>query len=464
MIPLESTEQVSDMKRRQLDYIKAWANRKTRKPLIIRGARQVGKTTLVRLACREMGLELIELNMEDSQEFPPLLPQNDPHKVFQAIALSKQLSGIDPDKHLFFFDEAQVCAALIPFLRYCFERAPEYRVILTGSLLEFVLAADNYSFPVGRVEFLYLGPMTFEEYLGGTNNQGAVELLQQVSVENPLNEANHRTFLKHLRNYLIVGGMPEAINVYRETRSYLEVERTKQGIITTYQADFHKYSHTADIHLVNRVLAVIPMQLGQKVMYSRLSEGSRSEQVKRVLELLELAKVIQRCFHSHGDGLPLSAQQKTNHFKLLFLDVGLVQSMLGISLAAIETTPEINEIAKGALAEQFVGQHLMYHRPMFEAPSIYYWERLVKQSTAEVDYLVPWDQRVLPVEVKSGHKGHMKSLQQFLLEKKGGRALRFSSGPLLLRDYEYNRGAHHYRFINIPHYLVGQWSRLAEAF
>jgi hypothetical protein len=111
-----------------------------------------------------------------------------------------------------------------------------------------------------------------------------------------------------------------------------------------------------------------------------------------------------------------------------------------------------------------VGQHLMYHRPMFEAPSIYYWERLVKQSTAEVDYLVPWDQRVLPVEVKSGHKGHMKSLQQFLLEKKGSRALRFSSGPLLLRDYEYNRGAHHYRFINIPHYLVGQWSRLAEAF
>jgi len=452
------------MKRRQLDYIKEWAYRKTRKPLIIRGARQVGKTTLVHLACKEMGLELIELNMEDSQEFPPLLPQNDPHKVFQAIALSKHLSSIDPQKHLFFFDEAQACAALIPFLRYCFERAPEYRVILTGSLLEFVLKADNYSFPVGRVEFLYLGPMTFEEYLGGTNNEGAVELLQQVNVEEPFNESIHATFLKHLRNYLIVGGMPEAINAYRETRSYVEVERTKQSIITTYQADFHKYGHKVDIHLWNNVLTTIPMQLGQKVIYSRLSEGARSDQVKRVLELLELAKLIQRCFHSHGDGLPLGAQQKPNHFKLLFLDVGLIQSMLGISLAAIETTPEINEVSKGVLAEQFVGQHLMYDRPMFEAPSIYYWERQVKHSTAEVDYLVPWDQHVLPVEVKSGHKGHMKSLQQFLLKKNANRALRFSSGPLLLKDYEYGGGTHCYRFLNVPHYLVGQWSRLAEAF
>ena len=450
------------MKRRQLNYIKEWVNRSTRKPLIIRGARQVGKTTLVRLACKEMGLELVELNMEDPQEFPPLLPQNDPQKVFQAIALSRQLHDIDPDKQLFFFDEAQACPALIPFLRYCFERAPEYRVILTGSLLEFVLAADNYSFPVGRVEFLYLGPMTFEEYLSGTNNESAVEQLQQVSVAKPFNEAVHNIFLKQLRDYLIIGGMPEAINAYRETRSYVEVERAKQSIITTYQADFHKYGRKADIDLLNRVIAVIPSQLGQKVVYTRLSEGTRSTEVKRVLELLELAKVIQRCFHSHGDGLPLAAQQKSNHFKLLFLDVGLIQSMLGISLAVVETTQEINEIAKGALAEQFVGQHLMYDRPMFEAPSIHYWERQAKHSTAEVDYLVPWDQHVLPVEVKSGHKGHMKSLQRFLLEKKVDRALRFSSGPLLLKDYANKDMA--YRFLNVPHYLIGQWQRLAEAF
>lgn len=376
--------------------------------------------------------------------------------------MSNRLRSIDPHRHLFFFDEAQACPELIPFLRYCFERAPEYHVILTGSLLEFVMEADNYSFPVGRVEFLYLGPMTFEEYLDGTNNEGASELLQQVSVKTPFNDAIHNTFLKHLRNYLIVGGMPEAINVYRETKSYLEVERTKQSIITTYQVDFHKYNRRADIHLLNRVLTTIPMQLGHKAMYSRLSPGSRSDQVKHALELLELAKVIHRCFHSHGDGLPLNAQQKTKHFKLLFLDVGLVQSMLGISLAAIETTKEINEIAKGILAEQYVGQHLMYDRPMFEAPCIHYWERQVKHSTAEVDYLVPWNQSVLPVEVKSGHKGHMKSLQQFLLEKQANRALRFSSGPLFMKDYQYGNGVHRYRFLNIPHYLVGQWMRLAE--
>lgn len=450
------------MQRRQSDYIKEWINRRTRKPLIIRGARQVGKTTLVRLVCEETGMRLIEVNMEDPQEFPVLLGQNDPRKVFQAIALSRRISNIDPDKSLFFFDEAQHCPALVPFLRYCFERAPEYRVILTGSLLEFTLAADNYSFPVGRVEFLYLGPMTFEEYLSGTGNHNAVELLQQTRVDEPLNEALHNTFLNHLRDYLIVGGMPESINTFRETQSWLEVERVKQTITTTYQADFHKYAGKADIHLLNQVVSAIPLHLGKKIIYSRLAQGRRSEQVREAIDLLELARVIQRCYHSSGDGLPLAAQQKNNHFKLLFLDVGLIQSMLGISLTAIEATREINEIAKGSLAEQFIGQHLMYDRPMFEMPGIHYWERQVKHSSAEVDYLVPLEQDVLPVEVKSGHKGHMKSLQQFLREKNYDRALRFSSGPLLLRDYKYD-GNHRYRFLNVPHYLAGQWARLARA-
>lgn len=451
------------MKRHQLGYIKEWMNRKTRKPLIIRGARQVGKTTLVRLACEEMGMELIELNMEDPQDFPALLSQNDPHKIFQAILLGRQQYDLDPKKQLFFFDEAQACPALIPFLRYCYERAPEYRVILTGSLLEFVLQAGNYSFPVGRVEFLYLGPMTFEEFLSGTDNEGAVEKLHEASLKKPFNDAVHRIFLKHLRQYLVIGGMPEAINSYRETQSYLEVERTRQSIITTYQADFHRYHRKADIQLLNRVLTAIPAQLGRKVMYSRLAEGVQSEKVRQVLELLELAKIIQRCYHSHGDGLPLAAQQKDKHFKLVFLDVGLVQSMLGISLAEIETTPEINEIAKGVIAEQFVGQHLMADRPMFEAPAIHYWERQKNQSTAEVDFLTPWQQSVLPVEVKSGHKGHMKSLQQFLQEKRTDKAMRFSSGPLLLKQYQYANQPP-YWFLNIPHYLIGQWKRLAEGF
>lgn len=401
--------------------------------------------------------------MEDPQDFTVLLSQNDPHKVFQAILLGRQNYHLDPAKQLFFFDEAQACPALIPFLRYCYERAPEYRVILTGSLLEFVLQADNYSFPVGRVEFLYLGPMTFEEYLSGTNNEGAVEQLQKVSIDQPFNPAIHQVFLKHLRNYLIIGGMPGVINSYRDTQSYLEAERTKQSIITTYQADFHQYARNADIRLLNRVLATIPSQLGHKVIYSRLCEGVRSEKVKQVLELLELAKIIQRCYHSHADGLPLAAQQKSNHFKLVFLDVGLVQSMLGISLGEIETTQEINEIAKGAMAEQFVGQHLVADRPVFEAPSIFYWERQAKHSTAEIDFVVPWQQSVLPVEVKSGHKGHMKSLQQFIQGKKADKALRFSSGPLLLKNYQYKNNPA-YSFLNIPHYLIGQWRRLAEGF
>ena len=449
------------MHRKHLNYIKDWATRRNRKPLIIRGARQVGKTTLVRLACKELALELVEVNMEYPQEFTALLHLNNPKKVFESIALSMKLSHINPSKQLFFFDEAQNCKALIPFLRYCHERAPEFNIIVTGSLLEFTLEADNYSFPVGRIEFLYLGPMTFEEFLGGTGNQLALEKLQNVSLTEPFDEATHLIFLKHLKDYLIIGGMPEAINAYRETQSQLEVERIKQSILATYQADFHKYSRKADIHLLNRILATIPNHLGKKVMYSKLSEGSRSEAIKRCIELLELSKIVQRCYHSHADAPPLNAQQKANHFKLIFLDVGLIQSMLGVSFTAIETTAEINGLAKGILAEQFVGQHLMYSQPPFIAPALHYWERQTKGSIAEVDYLLSINQTIFPVEVKSAHKGHMRSLQQFVIEKNVSKALRFSSGNLLKGDYQTSNETP-YQFLNIPHYLIEQCERLVN--
>ncbi len=450
------------MYRSHLEHISDWATRKTRKPLIIRGARQVGKTTLVRLACERLNLSLVEINLEDQHDFIKLLPQNDPHKVLQAIALADNLPTLDPDKHLIFFDEAQACPRLIPFLRYCFERAPEYRIILTGSLLEFVLRAQNFSFPVGRVEFLYLGPMTFEEYLGGIGKQVLAERIGRFSLTEPPDEAEHSLLMKELRLFLIIGGMPEAINTFRDTASFLEVERCKQGIITAYQADFHKYRGATEVELVNRVFASIPLQIGEKTKYTRLVQGQRSEKVKHIVDLLELARVIQRCYHSHADGLPLSAQQKTNFFKLLFLDVGLVQSMLGVSLAMIESSGEINEIAKGCLAEQFIGQHLAYDGPAFQAPTIHYWERQSKHSIAEVDFLVAWQQEALPVEVKSGHKGHMKSLQQFIAEKRASHALRFSSGPLMVRDYKHASRPLAYRFLNIPHYLVSRWRHLTD--
>ena len=265
------------MQRKPIDFIKDWYSRTTRKPLIIRGARQVGKTTAVKLAAEQLGVELISVNMEEQHAFVSELPRNDPKSVFELIALNQGKTSLDPGKTLFFFDEAQEQPEIIPFLRYCYEKTPEYRVILTGSLLEFVINAPDFSFPVGRVEFLFMGPMSFEEFLRGINQEPLADKLHEFDFDNLPGLAIHKMYTEHLRTFTVTGGMPEVVNVYRDTNSWIEVARVKQAILETYRADFGKYQKRLKSDVIQEVFLKLPLMISQKTIYSHLASGERTE-------------------------------------------------------------------------------------------------------------------------------------------------------------------------------------------
>lgn len=445
------------MYRKQIDYIETWFFRTTRKPLIIRGARQVGKTTAVQLAAEKLGVDLITVNMEDQHSFTSELASNNPQAIFELIALSTGRQSLDPQKTLFFFDEAQEHPAIIPFLRYCFEKAPEFRVILTGSLLEFVLNAADFSFPVGRVEFLFMGPMTFTEFLYGIGQTVLADKLKTYDFNHPVTPAYHQLYLEQLRTYSVVGGMPEAVKVYRDTQSWLEVARIKESILETYHADFGKYYKSTNTDIIREVFQKIPLLLSQKTIYSKLVEGARSDVSKRALKALELARVVSPCYHSAGNGVPLAAELKSNHFKSFFLDIGLCLSALGLNIDGVSS--DLNSTAKGVIAEQFIAQHLLDDRALFQKPKLYYWQRQKQGTSSEVDFLSDYEGRVVPIEVKSGKVGSMKSLQVFMRLKQAppAFAIRFLDNlpehkPILSKE-----SRHVYQLISLPHYLVEYW-------
>ncbi len=451
------------MYRKHVDYIKNWFFRSTRKPLIIRGARQVGKTTAVTLAAQALDIELISINMEDRHAFVSELSSNDPKQIFELIALGLGKTELDPEKTLFFFDEAQEQPEIIPFLRYCYERAPQYRVLLTGSLLEFVINAPDFSFPVGRVEFMFMGPMTFDEFLRGINQAPLADKLYEFDFNNLPNQALNQIYLSHLRTFTVVGGMPEAVKVYRDTKSWIEIARVKESILETYHADFGKYQKRIKNDVIQRVFRTLPLQISQKTIYSRLAEGERGETNKKALEALELARVITRCIHSAGNGIPLAGEQKNNDFKTFFLDVGLVLSALGLNIDSIDR--ELNNTSKGAIAEQFIAQHLLDDRELFQKPQLHYWNRQKQGAVSEVDFLTVYQGKVIPVEVKSGAAGAMRSLQVFMKLKpnNAGFALRFLSNLPERQTVKITGSDQHYELISLPHYLVEHWRRFIES-
>ena len=444
------------MYRKCINYIEKWFSRGSRKPLIIRGARQVGKTTAVALAAEALGVELINLNMEDPHSFVTELSKNDPEVIFELIALKHGQTSLDPEKTLFFFDEAQECPAIIPFLRYCYEKAPQYRVILTGSLLEFVINAPDFSFPVGRVEFLYINPMTFDEYLRGIEQVPLADKLAEFNWDNLPSVALHDIYNEHLRNFVVVGGMPEAVKIYHQTQSWLEVARVKESILDTYYADFGKYHRYLKSDVVQQVFRKLSFSVSQKTIYAHLASGERNDTIKKALEALELAKVVVRCFHSAGNASPLGAEQKDNHFKTFFLDIGLLLTALGLQLDSIDS--DLNNTAKGSVAEQFIAQHLMDDRELFQKPQLHYWQRQKQGATSEVDFLAVHQGKVIPIEVKSGASGRMRSLSVFIGSRKSaaGVAVRFLNNLPDEQTMLLNEGEE-YRLVSLPHYLVEHW-------
>lgn len=441
-----------------------WYHKSHRKPLVLRGARQVGKSTLVRQFASKHHLHLREINLERYRDLDA---------VFQTLNLETMLRELEsivgapiqqPDT-LLFLDEIQATPHALQALRYFYEDRPQIPVMAAGSLLEFTLSDHAFSMPVGRIEYYHLGPLTFKEFLR-TTEPALAERLDSLTLHTPLPEQAHKKLLTRQREFLFVGGMPEAVQVYTETGSVTEVAAIHRSIVETYQDDFSKYARQRELALMQRMFRVIPTIIGQKVKYSNLARDHRAKDIKAIIELLSKAQICHKVFHSPCSGAPLFADYDEQTYKLLFMDIGIVNHICGLDIRTLNSLTETALVNEGALAEQFIGQHLIGLRN--DAPRLCYWLREGKTTNAEVDYVIAAGSRLLPVEVKAGKSGSLKSLQQFMLRKRLPFALRFDLNPPSVQAVQHvtsgteGNASVAFTLLSLPLYLVEDGLRLLE--
>jgi len=444
-------------------YLKDWYLKERRKPLVLRGARQVGKSTLVRRFAKNNGLVLNEVNLEQHLYLDGIFKTLDMDVIARELDALVGKSIQSPDSILF-LDEIQAVPHAIQALRYFYEQKPEIPLISAGSLLEFALADHHFSMPVGRIVYYHLGPMTFREFLTAVE-PGLDRYLAEFRINQSIPRAAHQKLVKRQREYLIVGGMPEAVHAFAEENTLIEVAAVHRSITETYQDDFSKYAKQKDLALMQKVFRQIPRIIGQKIKYSNISKEDRSREVKAVIDLLVKARVCHQVFHSHCSGVPLMADINENVYKMLFMDVGMAAYLTGLDWIALQALDGQALVNEGKLAEQFVGQHLLNS---FEPPRLTYWLREAKSANAEVDFVTASGNQVIPIEVKAGKSGSLKSLQQFALSKNAALCVRFDLNPPDIGPITHaarvvgDSVPVTYTFLSLPLYLVEELPRILE--
>lgn len=402
------------MKRHIEQKLIAWKDSRYRKPLIIRGARQVGKTYTITKFGKEHFEKLIVFDFEQEKSLFKIFNQDlRPEKILMQLEVHAD-ERILPGKALIFFDEIQSCAPAMLSLRYFYEQMADLHIIAAGSLLEFVMA--ELSFPVGRVEFLWMRPMTFIEFLEASGKNLLAEKIPRYSDFSQINLSIHEKCLDELKLYFLIGGMPEAVFRFLETNSFTEIKKVQELLVHSYLQSFMKYNKRVDIDSLEYVLQQIPRQIGNQVKYTNLDPQRRIEKTKSSIQVLQRALIIHQVRSSVASGLPLGADVSAKIFKYIFLDIGLMQHICGIDPNELLQNNDIMNVYRGALAEQFVGQELLAGQTASENNFLYYWSRHKRNSSAEVDFLIVRGGEIYPVEVKSGPTGKLRSMHLFLKE------------------------------------------------
>ena len=439
------------MKRNAEERLEKWLISDHRKPLLLRGARQVGKSTLVRNFARQKGLILNEVNLERHGDMAPVFATPDPAAICARIGA---MLGRDVRSKgsLLFFDEIQAVPEAIAALRYFYEEMPELPVVAAGSLLEFALAKHSFSMPVGRIEYLHLGPMGFREFAEEVNPYLG-ERLDLPFIRSKEGAAVHPEMMRLLKTYLVVGGMPESVLRYKESHSVRDASDVQEQILSTYIDDFAKYAGGRDLAEMQAIFRRIPAHVGEKVKFVNFSRDMKSRDVKSALSLFAKARVISAVFNTGANGVPLGAEEDRDVWKPLFLDVGLMNHANGLGEAELAALSDAELVNKGAVAEQFVGQHLLFRRGEGVMPSLHYWLREGASGNAEVDYVIEDGASVLPVEVKSGKSGSLRALRQMMKDKGLRRAVRFDASPASVQDVTMDGGAH-YELETLPLYAA----------
>lgn len=395
------------MKRLFTAKLRNWKDSKYRKPLIVRGARQVGKSWVIRElgeTCFEGTVHIIDFERQP-EWFKIFEPDLDPVRIVSELEILLNVK-ITPGNDLLFFDEIQAAPRAIMSLRYFYEEMPELHVIAAGSLLEFAL--KEISFPVGRVQFMNLGPMNFYEFLLACEKDKLAEII--ISEPEKLPETVHTMLIEHLRHYMYVGGLPECVRVWYETKSMKNVFEVQDSLAEAYRQDFTKYAPHTDKRSLNHAMTMVAKNVGHQIKYTRLSDEFTGPTNKKAFELLQMARIFHKVRSASPSSLPLAASASETRFKSILVDLGLMRSLHDIPANIEYIKSDLLAMYNGALAEQFVGQEFL----SAGNGQLYYWSRESKSSSAEVDYMLMKNNKILPVEVKGGASGKLKSLHLLL--------------------------------------------------
>lgn len=427
-----------------------WKNQIGRKPLLIRGGRQVGKSHTVETFGQQHFESYVVVNLETQGEYHQSFATLDPVKIIASLAVLCQ-QPITPGKTLLFIDEIQECPKAILALRYFKEKMPDLHVIAAGSLLEFVLNQEDFRMPVGRVESLYMYPCSFKEFLMASNEQLALDYLANATLREGVDLAIHEKLLSKLREYFIVGGMPEILSYFIEQHDYLRVQTLQSTLRENYRQDFGKYvaKGVKLPHLI-KIYDAIPQIVAKHFKFTMIDPNIQARDLKPALHALEDASLIRLIYHTAASGLPLGALLNESKRKMIFIDVGLLGNASHLSIQELLNN-ELVLLNQGAMAEQFVGQELCAYSRNYEKTKLFYWQR-DKPSSAEVDYVIHIDGEIFPIEVKSGKTGRLKSLQQFIQEKSSKMGIRISEKPLTFER----------EILSVPMYMIFELERLIK--
>lgn len=443
-----------------------WLADPERRPLVVRGARQVGKTWLIRDLAERNLLELIEVNFERDPDYARVFDRDSPLEVFNELCL---LVGkfVEPGASLLFIDEIQAAPAVLAKLRWFAEELPELPVVAAGSLLEFALTTQGFSMPVGRITYRHVEPLCFDEYLRAHSQNHLLSRLASWSPGTELGPLSHSKATEWYERYSMVGGMPAVVHADVEHSDPARCRRLQTDLMATYRDDFAKYAGRMEPHLLDLVLVSVAAQLGGKFVYARAGEGVKERQTKYSLQLLAKSRLITLAPHSTADGIPLAGAVDERKRKALLLDVGLIHALLRTPAARV--FPRAAELAasiRGKLAEQLAGQQLRVLKPgSGDEPTLHYWQRGGGRP-GELDFVVEIDQTVVPVELKAGASGSMKSLHQFMHDKRLDLALRIDTNPPSVMDVDVKttRGQRaSYRLLSLPGYLLWRAGDLVSA-
>lgn len=413
-----------NMKRTIDAELAKWANEADRKPLLLRGARQVGKTYAVRKLGRKFK-RFIELNFDDDPSLDALFRRGLPVEQLADAIGAYARQKIEPGETLLFLDEVQASPAALAELRYFRERMPGLHVVAAGSLLEFALQ-DIPSLGVGRITSRFMYPMTYREFLDAIGEGLLGEAIDGAGVGNPLPEPLHLRAISHLRTHMAIGGLPEIVAGYAKNRSLLDVMDGLDDLLLLFHDDFGKYRRRVPAVRLAETFKALANQAGGKFVYSKVLPGVKSTAIGDALEMLVKAGLALKAYRTGANGIPLGAEGGGRGFKACLADLGLHQRALGLDMRSFATLDDAEFANRGSLAEVYAAIELAACGSVRHRPELYYWQREALNATAEVDYVVQLRGEAIPVEVKSGVRGSMKSLHSFIAEKGASFGVRVS--------------------------------------